>query len=401
MNASKPALFREQVKRALEHWHDTLWLEQHSPFAAPYFIGVATARGERLQRLLQMAADRLCAERGSQDSELSKLLHLKYFNPHSVEEAHPHETIAAQMGLGRATYFRYLDRALDQLGERLLDLTCPSLKFDLPKARPLIGRKTALQDCLAHLKEGHTVQLIGPSGLGKTLLAAHVAQRWAAPVFWYGLQRGLNDHLQQFIFALAFFLHQNGTSALWMYVSSHPDQLDIALVQGMLLQAFNEVALNVPMLCIDDTQILLPVDDLRGTPELAQLLSFVEWLTTCDRRGVPLLLVGQKLVLEPQHAPIELHRFDADESLALLYRRDLSLASEDVARVHQFTRGNPMLLQLFVALHQRGEAIANTLQRIGEPISLDWVLARLMKHLTTKEQTILRQIAVFGTTAPR
>ena len=55
--------FEDHVRQALEHVHDVAWLEQNSPLATPYFLGIYLSRqpvtdspGVILHRLLIEAA---------------------------------------------------------------------------------------------------------------------------------------------------------------------------------------------------------------------------------------------------------------------------------------------------------------------------------------------------------
>ena len=36
--------FEQHIRQALEHINDVAWLEQHSPLASPYFLGIYLSR---------------------------------------------------------------------------------------------------------------------------------------------------------------------------------------------------------------------------------------------------------------------------------------------------------------------------------------------------------------------
>ena len=66
MSSTNP--FLEQLRLALNNFSDAAWLGNHSPLAAPYFLGsiavqanakTAVARGQLLQQTLRHAAETL------------------------------------------------------------------------------------------------------------------------------------------------------------------------------------------------------------------------------------------------------------------------------------------------------------------------------------------------------
>jgi tetratricopeptide (TPR) repeat protein len=59
------------------------------------------------------------------------------------------------------------------------------------------------------------------------------------------------------------------------------------------------------------------------------------------------------------------------------------------------------LLRLFVALHQSGAPLAETLGRLTAPVTLTWFVARLRQHLAPAELTLLYELSVFEAGAPR
>ncbi len=127
----------------------------------------------------------------------------------------------------------------------------------------------------------------------------------------------------------------------------------------------------------------------------AQMLAFLESL-----RGLaPLLFIGQQpsLEVDVQHtlAGLELPAVGQ-----MLEQADIQLAGGDLARLQDYTRGNPRLLELFITLHRSGECLEPVLRGIPAAPSLEFMLNRVWQRLDESEQALLMSLAVFRRPAP-
>ncbi|MEZ4673033.1 MAG: hypothetical protein R2932_02175 [Caldilineaceae bacterium] len=220
-------------------------------------------------------------------------------------------------------------------------------------------------------------------------------------VFWYTFRQGLTDHLDQLIYALAWFLHEQGVSGLWLYLNTNPEKFTSGGALTILRQNLAELTAAPPLLCFDEVDLLLS-EGLHDSQAHAALRIFLDDLLNVTQARIPVLLIGQKLLVEPDvDGLFVLTPFSTDELATLLARADVQLEPFLQEQLLTFTRGNPLLLRLFLALHQRGVALANILATMQTPVALDWLLLRLRQHLTPPEVTLLQELAIFQSTVPQ
>lgn len=422
--ATVPDRFMQTLRQTLEHVDDQEWLEKHSPLAAVYFAGAPpTATRQRQVVLTGLSAiderlrtiwhawearpktalqtllwEAVCHLPPDLETHSQAILVLTYF-----AEPRPKQTeVVKVLALGRSTYYRYLERAVETLGATLVQTLRPALRLEQPMAPHLIGRTELITQAQSGLAEGHVVHLVGGGGMGKTSLGAHLAAQWPkGGVFWYTFRVGLTDYLDQLLFALAYFFHQQGASALWLYLNTNPNDVSAAGALAILRQHLLDLRATPPLLCFDQVDLLLP-DDLHDSQEHERLRAFLEELAQAVRAGAPVLLIGRKVLLQPQtDCLLTLSALTDADLPALLKRARIALDGAAQARLLHITRGNPLLLRLFTALHQRDAPLGETLKTLTTPVALDWVLTRLRQRLTPAELALLQELAVFQGSAPR
>ncbi|MEZ4658702.1 MAG: hypothetical protein R2911_14120 [Caldilineaceae bacterium] len=436
--------FMQTLRQTLEHINDDDWLVKNSPLAAVFFAGgrVSTARrrqvvltgltgvDEQLRAIWHLWEERaksplqdllweaVCHLPPDLESHSQAILLLTYF-----EEPRPKQSAVIKMlALGRSTYYRYLDKAVEALGDALVQTLRPALRLERPHAPQLVGRDAELGRAIKLLEARQLVHLLGGGGLGKTSLGAHLAERWLHPaneaekarpanrinpapnrsgVFWYTFRRGLTDHMDHLLYALAWFLHEQGVSGLWLYLNTNPDKFSSGGALTILRQHLAELRAAPPLLCFDEVDLLLG-DGLSDSVEHERLRAFLDDLSRAARGAIPILLIGQKLLCEPDaDGLITLAPLTADHVSRLLQTAHIQLDPSQQEQLLAYTRGNPLLLRLFLALHQRGAALADVLAAMQTPAALDWLLLRLRQHLIPAELTILYELAVFQSGAPQ
>lgn len=422
--APVPDRFMQTLRQTLEHVDDQEWLEKRSPLASVFFAGVTPnvvrkrqvvltglpAVDERLRTiwhdwearpksaLQSLVWETVCHFPPDLETHGQAILFLTYF----AEPRPKQNEVVKLLALGRSTYYRYLERAIETLGALLVQSVRPALQLEQPVATPLIGRAALVAQAQSSLAEGHVVHLVGGGGLGKTSLGAHLASQWdKGGVFWYTFRPGLTDHLDQLLFTLAYFFHQQGASALWLHLNTNAQEISATGALAVLRQHLLDLRATPPLLCFDEVDLLL-TDELIDAQEHVRLRAFLEDLSQAVRAGTPLLLIGQKMLLQPQSdSLIHITPLTMPDLSAFLQSVRITLAPAAQERLLQITRGNPLLLRLFMALHQRSADLAETISALTRPVALDWVLARLRQHLAPTELTVLQELAVFQGSAPR
>ncbi|MFN8441801.1 MAG: hypothetical protein U0175_13565 [Caldilineaceae bacterium] len=210
MPQNRASTYFDQIKFALEHYHDAATLAESSPLAAPYFLGsalrLATAtaheRGEVLCREIDAALSTLWSEalpEGGQQmmqaaqEELEQqgrgarydclILELNYFK-RRFKLANQSEIYNDILHISRASHDRYLATAVERLGSALLRRLRPSLRFEQPRLTHLVGRSGLLQQALEMLLSGKSVTLTGAGGVGKTSLGLALGEEWLTPALF-------------------------------------------------------------------------------------------------------------------------------------------------------------------------------------------------------------------------
>lgn len=417
--ARAASAFTAQVEEALRHFHDqdAAWLGKHSPLAAPYFIGdclggagnTPQERGRVLKQLLHEAMQALEGgeERLTADNVLKpqNILSLSFLDQQAKSRS-LHSYIEAAYGIPKTTYYRNLSRALEKLSAELVQRVNPALRIESPPLRlAVIGRDDLLARCLQALQRGQSVGLTGPGGIGKTTLGARLAaiyheqgheQRSAqagpqGQPFWFTVRPGLNDQPDCLLFVLAYFLHRQGSSSLWLQLVADGGKVNFSLAQGMLHHALQDLSAARPLLCFDELDLLRPLE----IEAHAQLLTLLESL----RGMVPLLCMSQYPVVETDLHMV-LPELTPEQMQQLLTSAAIALPEEDRALVWHYTRGNPRLLELCLALYQSGESLEALPGDKPALLSYGFVLNRIWQRLGAEERELLLALAVFRRSAP-
>ncbi|MBN1888583.1 MAG: tetratricopeptide repeat protein [Thermoflexales bacterium] len=397
--------FAHCLEQALEHFTDPAWLGKNSPLAAPYFLGNAlagqpgvdtcTGQGRTLQRLLREAAETLGSQ-GEEGLYATRLLNLSFFYPQSLLD------VLHELTVSRATYYRHREEAIQRLEGAFISRVNPTLRLESPPPRAMVfGREDLVPNCLQALQGGQAVALLGPGGIGKTTLGAHLASQLAPrAVFWFTLRPGLNDQLSSLLFSLGYFLHGQGRSSLWLQLVASAGSLNPEAALSLIRYDMERPSpqpsptgggSKPPLFCFDEIDLLRPAVVEAHT----QLLAFLESL-----RGLaPLLFISQQpgLEVDVQHTLAGLELGAVGQ---MLEQAGIQLAGGDLARLQDYTRGNPRLLELFIALHRSGECLETVLQGISAAPSLEFMLNRVWQRLDKSEQALLMSLAVFRRPAP-
>lgn len=426
--------FYDQLKFALENLAAPTQLGKESPLAQPYFLGPVTnyqgdattnfGRGTMLGTALEQAAtalwegslpaeaqqlleDALAAkdERGFCDQYHYLLLDLTYFHRFFPPPAKQSEIYGDVLHVSRATYDRHLREAIRRLGELLLLRLQPTLHVEQPiEQPPLFGRSALQTEIYTDLQSQRSVYLCGASGSGKTALGATVADEWMTPaVFWFTVRPTLNDQLTSLLFALGNFLHQQGSSRLWLQLIANAGAMkDANLALELARTDLAELALT-PLLCFDEIDLLRPLNIETEEPQHTQFLAFLDGL----QGHSALLFMGQRPILSCDVVH-RLNRLSQVELAEWLAAEQITFSPVVLEKLDTYTAGNPRLIALCLTLYRTQQA-----QAAAQIVSLEQVVAqlphtpalgplwqRLQQRLNRPELQLLQALSVFRSAAP-
>ncbi len=391
------ASFSNQLLGALQTLHSPAVLGEQSPLAAPYFLGTylspsageasarPAARGMALRRLFEEALETL-GRQSEEGAYHRRVIEASFFERTRLDG------VWDELGRSRPQYYRDRKQALAAFEEVLVRLLNPALRLERPVAdAPLIGRELDVERCRQLLAPGRSVSIVGPSGIGKTSLAASVATSLSPrPLFWHTFHLGINDNVASLLFALAHFLHLQGAPDLWLQLVADNGKINPQAALGMLRYDLERMASREPILCFDEVDLLQPESDAH-----AQILSLLESLP----KTATVVCIGQHLEILADDV-IALDQLSLASIRDFLQARDIRFRTDMLERLEAFTRGNPRLLNLYAALHGAGENVEEVLADLSAAPSMGALLNRVWRRLDDAQRRILAFLAVFRRPAP-
>jgi tetratricopeptide (TPR) repeat protein len=311
--------------------------------------------------------------------------------------------VALELDLTERTYYRHRIEAIRALAERISRQVLPPLRPESPLQRSMVGRDVLVQEGLANLREGRSVAVSGPSGMGKTTLAAAIAGSWDRPVgsestvaepgrvFWFTVRPGMNDQLASLAFALGYFLRHCGALNTWRQLVADQGRVHIERTMGLLRHDLASLRPEAALICIDEVDLLDP--ELHEHALVLQLVDDVKSIT-------PVLLIGQRTVM-PTDRHFDLTGLDQPQCRELLKANGVSdLPPELSDRLHSLTRGSPALLLLLAAEWSGSEDVAQLGASARSTMSIEVLLKRVWRRLVGDDRAVLLQLAVFRAAAP-
>ncbi len=357
----------------------------------------SSSAGSPVQNTMWESVTRLVADEAP--ALLRAILILTYFYEPKMNA----DQIAKKIAIARASYYRWLGKAIYYLHNFLIENLTPAIHLETPpKAISLTGRKSILDESWLSLAAGKAVCFTGGSGVGKTIMGANLVKLWKSqsttqlnPVFWYTFHAKINDDTESLLYALGLFFRQAGQPDLWNYLMADPSTLSVNKALAILRRNFFNFSSSPVLLCFDEIDTLL-LKENQEAQEIAKLHSFFSEMLQTERYGSAVLMMGQRNFIEPSltHHVI-LKEFDSDELRLYLSEQGIQLNENVQKHLLLYTKSNPLLLKLFVTLYRQGAIKEEQIRQLSNHISLDWMLVRIRKHLSSKEYGLLCDLAIY------
>ena len=275
--------------------------------------------------------------------------------------------------------------ALDTLLTRI-EIPPPPAPSKPPELRAFGGRTDELAAYRAHLASTHLVVMTGLAGVGKTTLAAALAQQASDTdrVFWHTFHDG--EGLDVILWQLAAFLAWHGQSDVWELLQRArqtggqpppPEVLFDYIIQLLRGQDY--------LLCFDDFQCV--DDDPLVSKFVQQLQSAVQASVIVTSRRVPAFAVVAETT------PLE--GLSAADVRTLLVQRGVDLADDLAYQLYLRTGGNAQFLTLAIDALRRATNPARLIDHLPEADEIErYLLREVDRRLTEDERVVMGALAV-------
>ena len=420
--------YEDHIRQALEHINDTVWLEQNSPLATPYFLGVylsqqpaANSPSVVLRQLLMEAADTLwngelpqtramlrkmaLEARGksgiSHPCYLYYIVELRYLRRYYPPSHFPNsvKNMYSYLDSSKTRFSHHLKEAIQSIAEEAARRTMPAARLETPAPPTLcVGRKGVMDNILHALRDGDSVSLSGGVGVGKTTVATAVRAAWSedrAMIFWYTIRLNMTDHLSGLLFALGVFFYRLDALNLWRQLIAAPERLEDVNTALAYIRADVELLGKRPLLFCFDEMDLLGVAHER-TPTRSILLELIIGLSDI----VPCLFIGQINLIDTPHYH-QLSGLTNDGARDLITAVDVSVPDWDMSRLISWSEGNPRLIMMALSLIRSGDKVDDVIALSSQTPSIHPILERLWKRVDPQERLFLRQLSVFRSPTSR
>jgi serine/threonine protein kinase/tetratricopeptide (TPR) repeat protein len=257
-----------------------------------------------------------------------------------------------------------------------------------PQAADVIGRAAQLAALSQKLARSHLVAITGLAGIGKTTLAALLAQTSAEPakVFWHSFHQ--DEGIEVLIWRLAAFLAWHDRDDLWRMLHSTGQS-------GSQRQP-PDVLLDYALHMIDGQDYVLCLDDVQFVDDDPQFAQFVRRLRSDLRSGrVALILTSRHIPAFVRSDHVEaLTGLNIGDTQRLLESRNLQLDDTLIADLHRQTDGNPQLLILAIEAMQQSTDPAGLIAHLAEASDIErYLMHEVDERLVEDERAAMGAVA--------
>jgi tetratricopeptide (TPR) repeat protein len=258
-----------------------------------------------------------------------------------------------------------------------------------PDVSNFIGREAEIAYYSGILGSAHVAVIAGMPGVGKTTLAARLAQKIGAShdrIFWHQFHKG--EGIEAIIWRLAGMLWRHGQPALWELLEGarkgggQPPPAEVLL--DYLVQILHGQGY---VLCLDDFHYAEddPIVE-KAMDRLQTLLAEGAIDLIVTSRRMPTVL--RTLSFEP------LSGLSLADTSQLLGARKVPLEPDLLVELHQRTGGNAELLILATQALQRSRQPAQVIRRLADEDDIEsFLLYELDRGLTTDEKLVMSGVA--------
>ncbi len=269
-------------------------------------------------------------------------------------------------------------------------LAPPPLPVRPPEVAEFIGRSEELIYFEEKLRSVGLAVITGMAGVGKTTLAATLAQRFgdSGRVFWHSFHAG--EGVDAIIWQLAAFLAHNGQDELWNLLESgrqtRSQPPPVETVFDYLLQM---VRGRGYLLCFDDFH------HVDQDPVLNQLVDKLRSALVAS--DISILITGRRMpefIQIAEFAPLA--GLGLADMRRLLHLNMLDLPPEQEALLHQHTGGNAQSADAGNRRNAAGAQPAELIARLAETDDIArYLLREVDDTLNGSERAVMGAIAVF------
>lgn len=257
----------------------------------------------------------------------------------------------------------------------------------VPMAADFVGRGAELDILRASLAANHRVVVTGLSGVGKTALAAVLAEAVHEPdqIFWHTFHQ--NQGMEAVIWELAAFLARHGQDELWRLVQG------IRKSQGQAPPV--EVLIDYIIATARDRHYLLCFDDIQFIDDDPLFGAFIQRVHDGEH-GFDLILISRRIPsFVSRSEALHLEGLTSADARRFLQGRELSLPDDVFDVLYAATEGNVQLLVLAAQAIQQGGDVTQIRDRLVAADDIErYLLTKVDAGLTEEMRDVLSGIAV-------
>lgn len=277
-----------------------------------------------------------------------------------------------------------------------LEIPPPPEPAHPPVLTSFVGREIELAYYAERLQTMRCAVVCGMAGVGKSMLAAVLAERVASPdkIFWHSFHAG--EGFEPVLWELAGFLASHGENELWQMLhtawQTRKQLLPPATLFNYLIQLLRGQAY---LICLDDFQFV------DADPLVEQLLERLQTLLTSGE--LSLIITARRLpnfISTTEFAP--LNGLSFADTRALLAARHLALSDPLIADLHTKTEGNAQLLTLAIEALRHTTNPVHLMARLVETDDIErYLMHEVDEGLSSTERAVMSAVAIllgyFGT----
>ena len=272
-----------------------------------------------------------------------------------------------------------------------LPIPAPPARAQLPIIDGFVGRESELAHFSEMLRTANLAVISGMVGLGKTTLAAVLAQQVAQleNIFWHTFHQG--EGVETVIWKLAGFLARRGQDDLWQLLQR------TRLTRGILPPT--ETLLDYALQLLRNRDFLLCFDDLDLVDSDPQMNLLVGRVRTS-------VLAGElSLIITSRHLPeyvtsVEtafISGLSIEATQQMLRNQGVELSSELVVKLHERTQGHAELLNLSIEMLRHSQYPERLLDNLAEAQDVErFLMNGIDAHLSEFEPEVMSAISVLN-----